>query len=125
MRCRVLVVEDDRLTRLATERMLEKLGYEVVAVDDGLEAVEAVVNGRFAAVVMDCQMPLMDGFEATAEIRQDQAAHHEERTPIIGLSGRAMAGDARAALARGDEIGVGVVRVEEAGLIGHGNLRVR
>lgn len=98
---RVLVVEDDRLTRLATETILERLGYEVAGVGDGAEAVEAAADGHFDAIVMDCQMPHLDGFEATAEIRRRQAAQHDVRTPIIGLSGRAMTGDRETALARG------------------------
>ena len=98
---RILVVDDDKLSRFVTEQTLEKLGYEVVGVADGMEAVEAVAEGQFEAIVMDCQMPRMDGFEATAQIRRRQAERQRTRTPIIGLSGRAMVGDSEAATARG------------------------
>lgn len=98
---RILVVDDDRLSRLATELTLKKLGYEVVGVADGMEAVEAAAEGQFDAIVMDCQMPRMDGFEATAQIRRRQAERQRTRTPIIGLSARALDGDSEAATARG------------------------
>lgn len=98
---RILLAEDDRLSRLATEQLLEKLGYEVVGVGDGVEAVEAVAEREFDAILMDCQMPRMDGFKATAEIRRHQVERHGARTPVIGLSGRAMEGDSEAATARG------------------------
>jgi CheY-like chemotaxis protein len=98
---RVLLAEDHRLSRLATQSILEKLGYAVVGVGDGSEAVDAVADGDFDAVVMDCQMPRMDGFQATQEIRRRQRETGQMRIPIIGLSARAMDGDGPAALAKG------------------------
>lgn len=98
---RILLVEDNGLSRLATHSILEKLGYQVLGVRDGCEAVTAEALGDFQAVVMDCQMPRMDGFQATAEIRRREAAEQSARTPIIGLSGRAMEGDHDAAIAKG------------------------
>src|SRR4051812_3701915 len=98
---RILLAEDERLSRLSTQRVLETLGYEVVGVGDGQEAVEQEATGNFDAVIMDCQMPRLDGFQATVTIRQREAASGANRTPIIGLSGRAMQGDREAALAKG------------------------
>jgi CheY-like chemotaxis protein len=98
---RILLAEDERLSRLSTQRVLETLGYEVVGVADGKEALEAQANGKFDAVIMDCQMPRMDGFQATVAIRQREADSGAARMPIIGLSGRAMQGDSEAALAKG------------------------
>jgi CheY-like chemotaxis protein len=98
---KILLAEDERLSRLGTQRVLERLGYDVVGVSNGREAVEAEATGTFDAVIMDCQMPEMDGFKATAAIRQRQAENGAARTPIIGLSGRAMEGDREAALAKG------------------------
>lgn len=98
---RILLADDERVNRLVTERMLERLGYEVVSVNDGAEAVEAVATGEFAAIVMDCQMPRMDGFSATAEIRRYEAASGCDRIPIIGLSVRAMEGDSDTAVDKG------------------------
>jgi len=101
---RILLAEDDRLSRLSTQRILEKLGYEVEGVSDGREAVDAEATGEFDAVVMDCQMPRMDGFQATVAIRRRQVAAHCARIPIIGLSARAMDGDREAAIAKGMDI---------------------
>lgn len=98
---RILLAEDDRLSRMATQNILVRLGYEVVAVSDGSEAVDAEAAGHFDAIIMDSQMPCMDGFQATTAIRRRQAAAHLGRTPIIGLSGRAMKGDSEAAIAKG------------------------
>lgn len=98
---RILLAEDDRLSRLATHSILERLGYHVVGVGDGCEAVSAEATSEFDAVVMDCQMPKMDGFQATAEIRRRQGAADCARTPIIGLSARALEGDSDAAIAKG------------------------
>ena len=101
---RILLAEDDRLSRLSTHRILEKLGYEVEGVGDGQAAVEAEATGDFDAVIMDCQMPRMDGFQATAAIRRRQVASDGPRIPIIGLSARAMEGDGEAAIAKGMDV---------------------
>ncbi len=98
---RILLAEDERLSRLSTQRVLETLGYDVVGVGDGQEAVEQEATGTFDAVIMDCQMPRMDGFQATVTIRRREAETGAARTPIIGLSGRAMQGDSEAALSKG------------------------
>ena len=98
---RILLADDNRLSRLATHSILEKLGYQVVGVGDGRQAVDAEASGDFDAVIMDCQMPGMDGFKATAAIRRRHADDRRARTPVIGLSARAMEGDSEAALAKG------------------------
>lgn len=101
---RILLAEDDRLSRLATRNVLAKLGYEVVTVSDGSEAVNAEATRHFDAIIMDLQMPEMNGFQAVVEIRRRQLSAHLARTPIIALSGRAMEGDSEAALANGMDV---------------------
>jgi CheY-like chemotaxis protein len=98
---RILVADDDRLSRLLTQNLFEKLGFEVVVVGGGQAAVDAATGGDFDAIIMDCQMPGVDGFQATAAIRRQQGERHQPSTPIIGLSVRAMEGDADVAIARG------------------------
>ncbi len=78
----ILVAEDDEVNQMLTRRMLEKLGYRVDLACDGEEAVAAVLDGDYAAVLMDCQMPVMDGYEAAAEIREQYPDH----IPIIALT---------------------------------------
>ncbi len=71
-------------------RILEKLGYRVDVAADGQAAFEAWQTGRYDLILMDCQMPLMDGYETTRKIRQQEAAG--KRIPIIALTAHAMKG---------------------------------
>ena len=66
----VLVVEDNRLNRLVVMLLLERLGVPAEAVKNGIEAIEAVRHRHYSAILMDCHMPEMDGFEATKVIRK-------------------------------------------------------
>ena len=84
-RCRVLVAEDDPLMQIVTAATLSALGYETDVVSNGREAVTAVSGHDYVAVLMDCQMPEMDGYQATAEIRRLEVGYHR-RTPIIALT---------------------------------------
>ena len=101
MAFQILVVDDERVSRLVTQTILEKLGYEVVVLDDGRGAADADALTCFDAIIMDCQMPHVDGFVATAEIRRRQAETGGAHTPIIGLSSRSLPGDHEAAIAKG------------------------
>ena len=108
----ILVVDDEALSRMCTQRILENFGFEVVSAEGGQEAVDAA--GDFDAIIMDCQMPQVDGFQATAAIRRRQRQTRSAAVPIIGLSGRAMEGDREIALAKGmDEYITKPVRVHK------------
>jgi CheY-like chemotaxis protein len=91
-RVQVLVVEDNPLNQRVAVRMLEKMGYEVDVANNGVVAVACVARNRYDAVLMDCQMPVMDGFEATREIRREQQGTNRH-TPIIALTASAMKSD--------------------------------
>lgn len=85
---RALVVEDNAINLMVAVGVLENLGWSVTTAVDGREALEAHKNNRFDVIFMDCQMPVMDGFEATAEIRRREATG-APRTPIVALTASA------------------------------------
>ena len=81
--------------------MLENLGCTVVVAENGWLAIEAMNEPDFDAILMDCQMPVMDGFTATGEIRRREAAAGAPRIPIIALTANAMEGDRERCLRAG------------------------
>lgn len=85
---RVLVVEDSATNQRVTLGMLELLGYSADAVANGKEAIEALEQVSYDLVLMDCQMPDMDGFEATAMIRDRRSAVLDRRIPVIAMTAR-------------------------------------
>ncbi len=89
---RVLVAEDNPVNQLVARRFMERAGHSVVVADTGAAAVAAYLREPFDLVLMDLQMPEMDGFEAAAEIRRIEAARGT-RTPIVALTAHATAGD--------------------------------
>ena len=101
-RAKALIVEDNIVNQQVAVGILRTLGFEPVAVSNGEEALAAVSQSSFELVLMDCQMPVMDGYEATVRIRADEAAHPAGRhLPIIALTANAMKGDRERCLAAG------------------------
>jgi two-component system, sensor histidine kinase and response regulator len=97
---RVLVAEDNPVNQDVASLILEKLGVECEIVNNGREALEALRRGRFDLVLMDCNMPEMDGFTATAEIRHEEEGSGRH-LPIVALTAKAIQGDREACLAAG------------------------
>ena len=87
----VLVVEDNAVNRLVVQAMLERLGMTVTLANDGAQALAAVQTDDIDVVLMDCQMPIMDGYEATRRIRS--SGHPRATLPIIALTANALAED--------------------------------
>jgi CheY-like chemotaxis protein len=97
----VLVAEDNTFNQKLAVWLLEKLGYRADVAANGQEAVAAVGRIAYTAVFMDCQMPEMDGFEATRLIRQQETGAGKRRTPIIAMTANAVQGDRERCLAVG------------------------
>ena len=95
---RILLVEDNPVNQSVIEAMLRSLGFEVSLAMDGAQAIELVGQQRFAAVLMDCRLPQVDGYEATRRIR---LLPQTEGLPIIALTASALQGDRERCLAAG------------------------
>ncbi len=99
---KILVAEDNAINRRVVHAHLQALGYEVDTVNDGVAALEALKEGhRYAAVIMDGQMPNMDGYQAARALRAHEAESGQRRVPVIALTAHAMTGDRSAAFAAG------------------------
>ncbi|MDD2898014.1 MAG: response regulator [Desulfuromonadaceae bacterium] len=98
---RILVAEDNIINQKVAQKMLNSLGYKVDVVANGLEAVKALELINYDLVLMDCQMPEMDGFTATSAIRGEQSKVTNHAIPIIAMTANAMIGDEEECLAAG------------------------
>lgn len=106
VRYKILLAEDNLVNQKLAVRILEKQGHLVEVVENGLEAYEAIKRNKYDVVLMDVQMPVMGGFEATEKIRQWEKKSNPIdsltfRTPIIALTAHAMLGDREKSLAKG------------------------
>jgi CheY-like chemotaxis protein len=102
---RVLLVEDNPVNRMIAVQMLQKLGAQVLEVHDGQQAVQTLERQRVDLVLMDCQMPVMDGYAATQEIREYERRAGLSRVPIVAMTAETFETDLR--------------RAEQAGMDGH------
>ena len=98
----VLVVEDNAVNRIIAEEMLQSLGLDIIEAEDGLQALDLLSRRSVDLVLMDCQMPVMDGYTATLHIRDRERRQRLPRTPIVALTADAYEEDA----ARAIEVGM-------------------
>lgn len=87
---RILLVEDNQVNQLVASSILKKLGHTVESAENGQRALDAMAAGEFDLILMDCQMPIMDGYEATRRIRQNS---DWQQVPIIAVTANVMQGD--------------------------------
>jgi two-component system sensor histidine kinase/response regulator len=105
---RILLVEDNPVNQRVAQRLLEKMAAEVTLANHGAEALERLAEAPFDAVLMDCQMPVMDGFTAAARIREAEAQSGAgRRVPIIALTANVMSEDREQCLAAGMDAHLG------------------
>ena len=97
----VLLVEDNPVNQMIATKMLDNIGLKVVLATNGQEALELFIKGGFNAILMDCQMPVMDGFEATRQIRADEKINKKDHMPVIAMTANVMQGDKERCLGAG------------------------
>jgi CheY-like chemotaxis protein len=97
----VLLVEDNMVNRTLALEMLQRLGCDAMHAGNGVEALDALEKQDFDVVLMDCQMPVMDGFIATRKLRERETEKKKEPTRVVALTANALAGDREACLAAG------------------------
>jgi signal transduction histidine kinase/ActR/RegA family two-component response regulator len=113
LNAKVLLVEDNPINQMVAQKMLEKFGLKATLADNGVEALKLLKEQIFDLVLMDCQMPEMDGFDATREIRKlDIKTLYEKRLPVVAMTANVMSGDRERCLEVGmdDYIGKPVQR---------------
>jgi CheY-like chemotaxis protein len=102
---RILLVEDNHINQVIAECLLESIGLSADCVFNGIEAIESLKNATehlpYTLILMDCQMPEMDGYEATRQIRRGHAGNKNQGIPIIAMTANAMAGDREKCLESG------------------------
>ncbi|QVL49628.1 MAG: response regulator [Thiocapsa sp.] len=101
LRGHVLLVEDNLINQRVALSMLTRLGLTADVAEDGCKALTAAARGRYDLILMDCQMPNMDGFEASAELRRREEQEGCPRTPIVALTANVMQGDRERCFAAG------------------------
>ncbi|XGC79485.1 CHASE domain-containing protein [Bdellovibrio bacteriovorus] len=97
---RILVAEDNSVNQIITQKMLEKLGFYADVAANGYEVLSALSKAPYDLILMDCQMPEMDGYEATQKIRASKTIYSSQ-IPIVAMTANAMSGDAEKCLAAG------------------------
>jgi len=97
----ILLVEDDAVSMFAARSVLEKAGHTVTGVVDGSEVVPSLREADFDLILMDVQLPIMDGLQATAQVRKDASLGDKSRIPIVAMTAYAMSGDRENFLAAG------------------------
>jgi len=98
---KVLLAEDNKINQMVGVRQLKKLGFEVDVVETGIQAVDARFRNQYGAILMDCQMPQMDGYKATQKIREQERELGLPHIRIIAMTAHAMQGDRELCLAAG------------------------
>ena len=97
----LMLVEDNAINQALAKALLQRMGHAVTAVANGKEALDVLAERCFDAVFMDCQMPVMDGFEATRQLREGRHGVLQPDIAVIAMTANAMVGDRERCLACG------------------------
>ncbi len=97
----ILLVEDNEVNLKVAEKLIDYIGFPFDVAHNGMEALEKAKENRYRMILMDCQMPVMDGYACTRRVREYEEANQLNRTPIIAMTANAMLGDREKCLAAG------------------------
>jgi two-component system sensor histidine kinase/response regulator len=98
---KILVAEDNLINQKVIRILLEKSGYKYELANDGIEALEKYNTGNYNLILMDCQMPNLDGLNAATKIREIESKNNKNRCPIVAMTANAMKGDRENCIAAG------------------------
>jgi CheY-like chemotaxis protein len=104
---RILLVEDNPVNQRVAQHLLQKLGADVTLANNGADCLERLAESTYGVVLMDCQMPVMDGFTATRRIRESELQSGAKRLPIIALTANVMSEDRESCIAAGMDAHLG------------------
>lgn len=90
---KILIAEDNEINQKVMRAILEKSGIDYLIVSDGEQVLKELKNDQYRLILMDCQMPILDGYETTKIIRKYEQENNQKRCPIIAITANAMSGD--------------------------------
>ena len=124
MQARILIVEDNPFLSTVSEKILKKLGFSTEICDNGSSAIDMITGGNFNAILLDCELPILSGYDVAQEVRLREAEFGLPRNNIIACTANTMQGDRNRCLEAGMDCHVGKPLEEDELLTSFANLGI-